>query len=134
MPVSWRIGTSPNAELVNSMLENACVSLPEGEHPVYHSDRGCHYRWPGWIRLYERHGLVRSMSRKGCSPYNSSCEGFFGRLKNEFFYDRDWDGATVDGLICELDGYMRYYRDERIKESLGWMSPMQYRKSLGLAA
>ncbi|VWL90167.1 Uncharacterised protein [Collinsella intestinalis] len=29
---------------------------------------------------------------------------------------------------------MRYYRDERIKESLGWMSPMQYRKSLGLAA
>ena len=29
---------------------------------------------------------------------------------------------------------MRYYRDERIKESSGWMSPMQYRKSLGLAA
>ncbi|WP_373095488.1 hypothetical protein [Collinsella bouchesdurhonensis] len=29
---------------------------------------------------------------------------------------------------------MRYYRCERIKRSLGWMSPSQYRKSLGLAA
>ena len=33
------------------------------------------------------------MSKKGCSPDNSACEGFFGRLKNEFFYYRDWDGA-----------------------------------------
>lgn len=134
MPVSWRIGTSPNADLANSMLEDACVGLAEGERPICHSDRGCHYRWPGWIRICEERGLVRSMSKKGCSPDNSACEGFFGRLKNEFFYDRDWDGATIDDFIYELDGYMRYYRDERIKESLGWMSPMQYRKSLGLAA
>lgn len=74
------------------------------------------------------------MSRKGCSPDNSTCEGFFGRLKNEFFYDRDWGGVTTEDFIGRLEQYMRYYRDERIKESLGWMSPMQYRKSLGLAA
>lgn len=134
MPVSWRIGTHPNAELANSMLEDACRSLHDGEHPVCHSDRGCHYRWPGWIDICERFGLVRSMSKKGCSPDNSACEGFFGRLKNEFFYDRDWDDVTIDDFIRELDGYMRYYRDARIKESLGWLSPMQYRKSLGLAA
>ena len=24
--------------------------------------------------------LIRSMSRKGCSPDNAACEGFFGRL------------------------------------------------------
>jgi hypothetical protein len=24
-----------------------------------------------------------------CSPDNAACEGFFGRLKNEFFYSRD---------------------------------------------
>lgn len=134
MPVSWRIGTSPDAELANSMLEGACAQLADGEHPVCHSDRGCHYRWPGWIRMCEEHGIVRSMSKKGCSPDNSACEGFFGRLKNEFFYDRDWDGETIEGFTEKLDAYMRYYRDERIKESLGWLSPMQYRKSLGLVA
>jgi putative transposase len=47
--VSWSIGTSPDAELVNSMLERAMETLKDGEHPLVHSDRGCHYRWPGWI-------------------------------------------------------------------------------------
>ncbi|WP_442876941.1 IS3 family transposase, partial [Collinsella sp.] len=28
----------------------------------------------------------------------------------------------------------RYYNEERPKEALGWMSPMEYRRSLGLAA
>ena len=134
MPVAWSIGESPSAELANSMLEEACGQLADGEHPVCHSDRGCHYRWPGWIGICAERGIVRSMSRKGCSPDNSACEGFFGRLKNEFFYDRDWEGVTTGDFIGQLEQYMRYYRDERIKESLGWMSPMQYRKSLGLAA
>jgi transposase InsO family protein len=34
--------------------------------------------------------LVRSTSRKGCSPDNAACEGFFGRLKMEMFYLLDW--------------------------------------------
>lgn len=134
MPVSWRIGTSPNAEMANSMLEEACSQLADGDRPVCHSDRGCHYRWPGWVRICKEHGIIRSMSKKGCSPDNSACEGFFGRLKNEFFHDRDWGGESIEGFMAKLDDYMNYYRDGRIKESLGWMSPMQYRKSLGLAA
>lgn len=45
--VTWTIGTSPNAELVNTMLDNAIEQLSEDEHTIIHSDRGCHYRWPG---------------------------------------------------------------------------------------
>ena len=69
------------ANLVNQMLENALLLLEPGEHPIIHSDRGCHYRWPDWIHMVVQAGSVRSMSRKGCSPDNSACEGFFGRLK-----------------------------------------------------
>lgn len=29
----------------------------------------------------------------GTRPDNAVCEGFFGRLKNEFFYYRDWEGV-----------------------------------------
>lgn len=133
MPVSWKIGISPNAALANSMLEEECIHLAAGEHPICHSDRGCHYRWPGWIQICKEHGIIRSMSKKGCSPDNSACEGFFGRLKNEFFYGQDWKGVSIKKFIQELDDYMRYYRDKRIKESLGWKSPAQYRQSLGLA-
>ena len=74
------------------------------------------------------------MSKKGCSPDNSACEGFFGRLKNEFFYYRDWRGVDYDAFVSMLDGYIAYYNNERIKQSLGWMSPVEYRKSMGLAA
>lgn len=49
LPVSWTIGTSPSAELVNTMLDEAILSLSEDEKPIIHSDRGSHYRWPGWI-------------------------------------------------------------------------------------
>ena len=132
--VSWRIGRRPDAALANGSLEDACGTLAPGQHPVCHSDRGCHYRWPGWIGICEGNGLVRSMSRKGCSPDNSACEGFFGRLKNEFFYHRDWRGVAMESFMEQLDGYIRFYNERRKKQSLGWMSPMQYRISKGLAA
>ena len=131
---AWSISTSPDSELANSMLEAACHTLAPGEHPVIHDDRGCHYRWPGWISICEKYGLVRSMSAKGCTPDNSAMEGFFGRLKNEFFYGRDWTGVSIGEFMAMLDAYLVYYNESRVKESLGWLSPMQFRKSLGLAA
>ena len=134
LPVSWTIGTSPDAELVNTMLDDAIETLHENEHPIIHSDRGCHYRWPGWIERMEKAGLTRSMSKKGCSPDNSACEGFFGRLKNEMFYGRSWSDVTIDEFIKILDEYIHWYAEKRIKLSLGGLSPLQYRLSLGLIA
>lgn len=133
LPVSWTISTSPNAELVNTMLDEAISILREDEHPVLHSDRGCHYRWPGWIDRIEKAQLTRSMSKKGCSPDNSACEGFFGRLKNEMFYGYSWTGVTISQFIEQLDIYLKWYAEKRIKISLGGMSPLDYRRSLGLA-
>ncbi len=71
------------------------------------------------------------MSKKGCSPDNSACEGFFGRLRNEFFYYRDWDGVTVDSFMELLNEYIVFYNERRKKQSLGWMSHRQYRSSKG---
>ncbi len=132
--VSWAIGTSPDANLVNTMLKNAIDHLAEGETPIVHTDRGAHYRWPGWISLMENAGLTRSMSKKGCSPDNAACEGFFGRVKNELFYNRSWKDTTIKEFIEELDTYLRWYNEERIKLSVGSFSPLAYRRSLGLVA
>ena len=134
MLVSWSIGTRPDAVLVNRMLEKAVGTLGKEEHPVLHSDRGCHYRWPGWIERTKNAGLVRSMSKKGCSPDNSACEGFFGRLKNEMFYGKDWRGISIDTFIAILNDYLIWYNEKRIKVSLGYMSPKEYRHSIRLAA
>ena len=114
-PVAWSIGLRPDAELANSSLEGACATLRDGERPFCHSDRGCHYRWPGWKRICGENGVVRSMSRKGRSPDNAACEGFFGRLKNEFFYGRDWRGVGAEEFAERLDSWMRFYSEGRMK-------------------
>ena len=80
MVVSWTLSRSPNADMANRMLLDAVATLRDGEHPIIHSDRGCHYRWDEWIRICEEHGLIRSMSAKGCSPDNAAAEGFFERV------------------------------------------------------
>jgi len=134
MVISWAIGTCPDSNLANQMLDRAVERLGPTERPTVHSDRGGHYRWPGWINRMEGAGLTRSMSKKGCSPDNAACEGFFGRLKNEMFYNRTWLGTTAEQFTSFLDQYIRWYNEGRIKVSRGGRSPMAYRKSLGLSA
>lgn len=134
MVVSWKIGTTPDSILVNKMLETAISTLSPSDHPIVHTDRGCHYRWPCWIERMNTAGLTRSMSKKGCSPDNAACEGFFGRLKNEMFYGRSWVGVPMDDFISEINSYIEWYNTKRIKQSLGYMSPVEYRHSLGLTA
>ena len=103
------MGTRPDAELVNSMLDAAIETVAAtSEHPVVHSDRGAHYRWPGWLRRIANARLVRSMSRKGYSPDNAACEGFFFvRLKTELFYPRNWQSASIEQFIQTVDSYIR---------------------------
>lgn len=64
---------------------------------------------------------------------NAACEGFFGRLKAVLLYPRDWRAATVEQFIKEVDSYIRWYNEKRIKISLGSLSPIEYRQSPELA-
>lgn len=132
-PVAWSAGPRPDAELANSSLRAACATLAPGERPVVHSDRGGHYRWPGWVAVCERHGLVRSMSRKGMSCDNARMEGFFGTLKSEFFHPRDWSGWDREGFLAELDRWMRWFREGRASQALGWLTPDEHRRAHGYA-
>lgn len=51
MVVSWSIGRSPDAELVNTMLDAAVETVNGNENrPIVHSDRGGHYRCP-WLAI-----------------------------------------------------------------------------------
>ena len=134
MVVSWTIGNSPDAELVNSMLDLAIAGLSDGEHPIVHSDRGSHYRWPGWISKMDQAALIRSMSKKGCTPDNAACEGFFGRLKNEMFYNQTWVDITLEEFIDRVDEYIWWYNERRIKLTLDGLSPAEYRRALETAA
>ncbi len=45
------------------MLDTGIATLQGQEHPIIHSDRGAHYRWPGWIDRMNKANLLHSMSK-----------------------------------------------------------------------
>ncbi len=106
--IGWIIGTKPDADLVNRMLDAGVATLQEQEKPIVDSDCGAHYRWPGWIDRMSQANLPRSISKKGDSPDNSACQGFFGRLKNVVFYQRNWKNTTVNQFINQLDEFIHW--------------------------
>jgi putative transposase len=132
--VSWTIGTRPDSELVNTMLDAAVERVRDsGDKPIIHSVESAHHRWPGWLHRVHNAKLIRSMSRNACSLDNAACEGFFGRLKTELFYPRSWQDVSVDQFIALVDDYIRWYNEKRIKMSLGSLSPIAYRASPGIS-
>ena len=124
-PITLTIGKSPNANLTNTMLKQTQNIVGDGKLLI-HSDRGFHYRIESWITLIDKFGYTRSMSKKGCSPDNSMCEGFFGTIKNEFFYLKNWKNTKCDDFAIELDKYLNWFVNKRVKKRLNYLSPKQF--------
>lgn len=125
VPITWKIGRSPTSELTNSMLMDADQIIGKRQM-IVHSDRGFHYRLDSWINRMRDYGYIRSMSKKGCSPDNVACEGFFGTLKKEFYYPRDWKLVTTDEFTSELEKYLDWFVNKRIKRKLNYLSPKEF--------
>ena len=59
-------------------------------------------------------------------------QGILWMLKNEMFYGGYWEGVSSQKFISILDSYLHWYNRKRIKQFLGWRSPMNFRCRLGL--
>ncbi|WP_407230462.1 IS3 family transposase [Escherichia coli] len=123
--VAWETACRPTEELVKRMLNKGLESLAEGEKPLLHSDQGWHYRNKSYQSALADKGLVQSMSRKGNCLDNAVMENFFGHLKEEMYYRRDY--RSVEELENAVNEYITYWNQKRIKLSLGGLSPVEYR-------
>ncbi|HFU7791555.1 TPA: IS3-like element IS1397 family transposase, partial [Escherichia coli] len=122
--VAWETACRPTEELVKRMLNKGLESLAEGEKPLLHSDQGWHYRIKSYQSALADRGLVQSMSRKGNCLDNAVMENFFGHLKEEMYYRRDY--RSVEELENAVNEYITYWNQKRIKLSLGGLSPVEY--------
>ncbi|EEW8470009.1 IS3-like element IS1397 family transposase, partial [Escherichia coli] len=120
--VAWETACRPTEELVKRMLNKGLESLAEGEKPLLHSDQGWHYRIKSYQSALADRGLVQSMSRKGNCLDNAVMENFFGHLKEEMYYRRDY--RSVEELENAVNEYITYWNQKRIKLSLGGLSPV----------
>ena len=58
-------------------------------------------------------------------------ENFFGILKQEMYYGKVY--YSFDELKYAIENYIKYYNEKRIKQKLGWLSPVDYRLNLLVA-
>ena len=127
--LSFGIDKHPSAENVLVALEKAIKITSDCPYRrTFHSDQGWAYQMKAYSRRLKEERIFQSMSRKGNCHDNSVMENFFGLLKQEIYYGVVY--YSFEELKSEIERYIKYYNEQRIKEKLGWMSPVQYRLSL----
>lgn len=130
--VSYNLSERPTFHQTVDMLMKAFEKIPDDTHLILHSDQGWQYQMRRYQYLLEQKGVIQSMSRKGNCLDNAVMENFFGLLKSELLYLQKFD--TVDQFIKELEAYIDYYNNKRIKSKLKGLSPVQYRIQSSRAA
>lgn len=127
--LSYNISKQPSAVGIISVLKEAISITADCPYrQTFHSDRGWTYQMKAYIHELKEHRIFQSMSCKGNCYDNSVMENFFGILKQEMYYGVVY--YSYEELMEAIEKYMIYYNEQRIKQKLGWMSPIEYRLSL----
>ena len=122
-------GKHPSAANVMNALNKAIEITSDCPYRrTFHSDQGWAYQMKAYSRRLKEERIFQSMSRKGNCHDNSVMENFFGILKQEIYYGVVY--YSYEELKYAIEQYIKYYNEHRIKEKLGWMSPVQYRLNL----
>ncbi len=123
--ISYNISLRPTFQQIMDMLDKAFAKIPNDTGLILHSDQGWQYQMKRYQARLKEKNIIQSMSRKGNCLDNSVMENFFGLLKTEMFYKHNFN--STQHLIEELESYIDYYNNKRIKYKLKGLSPVQYR-------
>lgn len=118
--ISYELTERPVFNQVVTMLEKAFKKIPHNTKLILHSDQGWQYQMRRYQHLLKEKGIIQSMSRKGNCLDNAIIENFFGILKSELFYLKKY--KSIDQLKKEINQYITYYNNDRIKSNLNKMS------------
>jgi putative transposase len=111
-------------------LEDACILRfgtlrPEGSTPVLRSDNGLIFQ----SRRFRRACRDYRLSQEFITPYtpeqNGMIERFFRSLKEECTWLHNFE--TFDEAKRAITTWIRFYNEERPHQSLGYLSPHEYR-------
>ena len=123
--ISYTLSNHPTIKLTNKMLNKAINKFKDTKELIIHSDQGFHYQHSSWSNKLKKLNIKQSMSRKGNCLDNSPMENLFGILKQEMYYGVEF--KSYKHLRKEIDKYIKWYNEDRIKAKLNGMSPVDYR-------
>jgi len=130
--VGWSMSSQMTAQFVTDSMLMAIWRRGPTAALLAHSDQGSQYTSEQFQRLLREHGVTCSMSRSGDVWDNAAMESFFSSLKTERTSRRIYN--TRDQARADVFDYIeRFYNPRRRHSTLGYLSPVQYEKSAGLA-
>ncbi len=123
--ISYTMSENAKLKPVIDMLEQVERPIAKDKPVIMQSDQGWHYQMKLYQDTLHKKNIVPSMSRKGNCLDNAIIENFFGTLKCELFYLKQY--TSISELKKEIKEYIHYYNHKRIRLNLNGMSPVNYR-------
>ena len=133
--LAYCISDSPNAKLCADTVELLCSRWGDCfRGAIIHNDLGSSYVSYEYMETVKAHGILQSIGRVATCYDNAAMESLNGIIKTEALYSRF--GKTrvkekkipINDIVEEVIQFIDYYNNERPKEYLGWLSPVEFRE------
>ena len=126
------MGNRLTGELTQQALMMALLHRTPPAGLLHHSDRGSQYAATNYQQVLTKHGMLASMSRRGNCWDNACAESFFGTLKRELIYHRQY--RTRDDAKQDIFEYIEvFYNRLRRHSTLGYYSPAEFEARTAVA-
>lgn len=119
--LGWSLGRNRDVSLTRRALAHAVRWRHPSPGVTFHSDRGIEYAAFDLGEALSRLGFLQSMNRPRQMNDNAHMESFFHSLKTEWLHGMTFQ--TEAHLRAALLDYVRFYNQQRLHSSLGYLPP-----------
>jgi transposase InsO family protein len=125
------VGTAMSSRMTKNLVSQSLFRAIAAKRPalglIHHSDRGSQYCSLAFRKLLVQFGMRTSMSRKGNCYDNAPMESFWGTLKTELVFHRQYE--TRQQAMREITEYIEmFYNRQRKQKKLGYLSPASFER------
>lgn len=125
--VGYAMAPRMTKHLVCQSLLRAVAAKRPAAGLLHHSDRGSQYCARTFRDLLNRYGMRASMSGKGNCYDNAPMESFWGTLKTEHVFHRQYE--TRQQAMREITEYIEiFYNRQRRQKQLGYLAPAVFER------
>ena len=121
--VGHHSGDTLEAEGCLQALDKALRDLPEGVHPIHHSDKGTQYCCHAYVNRLQERGLSISMTETNHCAENALAERMNGILKSEYSLGREF--RTKAEARLAVDQGVHLYNTRRPHTALNYRFPAE---------
>ena len=125
--VGYAMSARMTKNLVSQSLFRAVAAKRPAPGLIHHSDRGSQYCALEFRKLLVQFGMHASMSGKGNCYDNAPMESFWGTLKTEHVFHRQYE--TRQQAMREIAEYIElFYNRQRRQKRLDYLSPAAFER------